>query len=83
MEMVTRQEASERFCTAVLFIIDFAAGSVLASLRNCWFACGYTIIQNKSPTYFHPPIEIFCYSHFTPFSVSLRSWRDNIEMGLI
>lgn len=61
MEMATRQEAGERFCTAIIFNIDFADGSVLASLHECWIAFGLTITQNKNPTYFHPPIDIFCF----------------------
>jgi len=60
MELVTRQEAGQRFCTAILLSIDFAVGSVLASLHECWIACGLTT-QNKSPTYFHPPVDIFCF----------------------
>jgi hypothetical protein len=78
------QETGERFCTAVPFSIDFAAGSVLASLHECWIACGLTIKQESdlfSSSYLH--FLLFCYSHFAPFSVLLHSWRDNIEMDLI
>jgi hypothetical protein len=53
MEMATRQEAGERFCTAILFNIDFADGSVLASLHECcWIAFGLTITQKQESDLF-------------------------------